>query len=166
MSARARAFAIAALAACGGHAAPAAPVAPAGPPLAASWPALDGGTVELAAFRGEVVVIHAFSTWSLAAQLEVEALDAADARDAVVVIGLALDAEGRALVTPWRKGANARYLIALADDDTRTGAGPLGRIREVPTTFVLDRQGRVRERFDRQLAPAELDAAIARAARD
>ena len=76
-----------------------------------------------------------------------------------------IDPEGYAMVAPWRKGAGARYLIALADEPTRAGDGPLGRIREVPTTIVLDGAGRVAARFDRQLAPGELDAAIAAAAR-
>lgn len=153
-----------ALAACGGPAAPK-PVAPApaAPALDAAWPALDGGTVELAELRGKIVVLHVFTVWSLSAQLELEALDAADARPDVVVIGLALDPEGYVVVAPWRKGSGARHLIALADDATRTGAGPLGRLPGVPITIVLDRAGRVSERFDRQLEPAELTAAVERA---
>jgi peroxiredoxin len=153
-----------AIAACGGS--PAHPRPPPGPVLELAWPALDGGTIALADFRGQVVVLHAFATWSLAAQLEVEALGAADLRDDVVVIGVALDPEGYVLVSPWRKGSGVRYLIALTDEATRAGGSALGRIREVPTTFVLDRRGRVVERLDHQLSPAELDAAIARAARE
>lgn len=152
-----------ALAGCG-HPAPARP--PVGPPLALAWPALDGGTIELASFRGQVVVIQAFSTWSLTDPLAIDALGVTDARPDVIVIGLALDAEGFVLVAPWRKGSDVHYLIALADQPTRAGTGPLGRIREVPTTIVLDRAGRVSARFDRQVVPAELDAAIARAARE
>lgn len=140
-------------------------VAASGPALELSWPALDGGTIELARLRDQVVVIHAFAVWSIAAQLEVEHLNAADARDDVAVIGLALDPQGYPLVAPWRKGADARYLIALGDDAAREGTGPLGRIAQVPTTFVLDRRGRLHARFEYQLAAADLDAAIAAAAR-
>jgi hypothetical protein len=158
--------ALALIAAVGcGTSAPA-PRAPTGPALALTWPALDGGTVELARFRGQVVVIQAFTTWSLTDPLATDALGVADARPDVVVIGLALDAEGFVLVSPWRKGADVHYLIALADEPTRAGTSALGRIREVPTTFVLDRAGRVAERVDRALSATELDAAIARAARE
>lgn len=158
------AIAALALAACGGSTPT--PQPPTGPAIEQAWPALDGGILELASLRGQIVVIHAFATWSLAAQLETEALGAADARPDVVVVGLALDPEGYVLVSPWRKGSDVAYLIALADDATRVGTSALGRIREVPTTFVLDRAGRVAVRIDHQLSPADLDAAIARAARE
>lgn len=152
-----------AVAGCG--AAPSTATGPIGPALTLSWPALDGGTIDVTRFRGQIVVLHVFTTWSLAAQLELDALGAADARPDVVVIGLALDAEGYLMVAPWRRGSRTEYLIALADDATRAGATALGRVREVPTTVILDRRGRLAQRLEHQLAPAELDAAIARAAR-
>jgi cytochrome c biogenesis protein CcmG/thiol:disulfide interchange protein DsbE len=145
---------------CGGRAP--APVAP-GPVLDAAWPALDGGEVRLAELRGQIVVLHVFTTWSAAADLENDALTAADARPDVTVIGLARDPDGYTVVAPWRRGADVHFLIALADDATRAGAGPLGRIAQIPTTLVLDRSGRIVARAERQLAPPELDAAIARA---
>lgn len=147
-------------AACGG--APARP-RPVGPPLEASLAALDGGALRLSELRGQVVVVHLFATWSVAADLERDALIAADARPDVTVIGLAFDPEGYPLVAPWRAATGVPYLIALADDPTRTGRGPFGRIQQIPTTIVLDRAGRISDRLDRQLAPTELAAAIARA---
>lgn len=162
MSGRAALALVAALAGvgCGGRAP--APVAP-GPVLDAAWPALDGGEVRLAELRGQIVVLHLFTTWSAAADLENDALAAADARPDVTVVGLALDPDGYTVVAPWRRGADVHFLIALADDATRAGVGPLGRIAQIPTTIVLDRSGRITARAERQLAPAELDAAIARA---
>jgi hypothetical protein len=134
-----------------------------GPPLELTLPAVDGGDLVLASYRGKIVVLHVFTTWSLAAQAEVEALSAADAAEDVVVIGIALDAEGRMLVAPWRSGAGVRYLVALADDATRAGQGPLGALPAVPITIVIDRAGRLAGRADRQLAAGELDAMIAAA---
>lgn len=148
------------LGACGG----APPVAaPRGPALDATWPALDGGEVRLSELRGQVVVIHVFTTWSLAADLERDALIAADRADDVTVVGLAFDPEGYALVSPWRNATAVPYLIALVDAPTRAGTGALGRIVQIPTTVVLDAAGRVTARLEHQVEPAELDAAIARA---
>ncbi|MBZ0231878.1 MAG: redoxin domain-containing protein, partial [Deltaproteobacteria bacterium] len=107
--------AIAIAAGCGGDrgAVPGTTPVPSGaPPVALTLPALDGGDVEVASYRGKIVVLHVFTTWSLAAQAEVEALAAADAAEDVVVIGVALDAEGRTLVAPWRSGAGVAYLVA------------------------------------------------------
>ncbi len=147
---------------CGGKpAAPATtPVAPDGPPVELALPAVDGGEIALASYRGKVVVLHVFTTWSLAAQVEVEALAAADLAEDVVVIGVALDPEGRMLVAPWRSGAGAPYLIALADEATRAGQSPLGALPAIPITIVLDHEGRIAARADRQLTADELGALI------
>jgi hypothetical protein len=136
-----------------------------GPGVTLRLAALDGGELDLATLRGKLVVLHVFTTWSLAAQVELDALAAADAAEDVVVVGIALDEEGRALVAPWRNGAGVRYLVTLADASIRDGSSPLGPLTTVPTTFVLDRGGRVRARAERALAPGELDGLLADARR-
>jgi hypothetical protein len=131
-----------------------------GSPLALVLPALDGGELDLATLRGKLVVLHAFTTWSLAAQADVESLAAADAAPDVVVVGVALDPEGRPLVAPWRSGAGARYLVTLGDAAVRDGTSTLGHISTVPTTIILDRAGRVFERIERALAPGEIESRL------
>lgn len=164
-----RAAMLVALAACGGGGARTdgvtVPADTRGPGMTLTLAALDGGELDLATLRGKLVVLHVFTTWSLAAQAELDALATADAADDVVVVGIALDEEGRALVAPWRNGADVRYLITLADDAVREGSSPLGPLTVVPTTFVLDDAGRVRARAERALAPGELDALLADARR-
>lgn len=149
-----------AMAACHGGPGPAHPI---GPPLDATWSALDGGTVRLADLRGQIVIVNAFATWSPATALELEPLTAADAAPDVAVIGLAFDPEGYPLVAPWRTASAVPYLVALTDDATRAGAGALGRIAALPTTIILDGAGREVARLPHQINAAELDAAIARA---
>lgn len=134
-------------------------------PLALTLPALDGGELELRDLRGQLVVLHVFTTWSVAAQLDVEQLVAADALPDVTVVGIALDGDGRPLVAPWRAAAEVRYLITLADDTVRAGRSVLGPLPEVPTTFVLDEEGRIVTRRDGQLQPDELRRLLASARR-
>jgi len=138
------------------------PGQPAAPPLELTLAALDGGQLALSELRGKIVVIHVFTTWSLAAQAEVDALGAADLAEDVTVIGLALDREGYPLVAPWRSGSEVRYLVTLADDAIRDGTSPLGKLATVPTTIVLDVTGRVHDRIERALAPGELAEVIDR----
>jgi peroxiredoxin len=146
------------LVACGGH--PHGPTLPKDP-IALTLPALDGGEIDLAAHRGQVVVLHVFTTWSLAATGDVPQLQAAaDRGKDVVVIGIALDPEGRALVAPWRAALSVSYLVALADPAFVDGQSDLGRFAAVPATVVLDRTGRVARRIDRQLAAGELAGVI------
>ncbi|HTJ45854.1 MAG TPA: TlpA disulfide reductase family protein [Kofleriaceae bacterium] len=154
----------AALAACGGASHGVAPLAPLGEPIALALPALDGGELEVARYRGQVVVLHVFTTGSLAAAADVDQLEAAATAKRAIVIGIALDLDGRALVAPWRTGSGVTYLVALADPRVRDGTSPLGAVTAVPMTIVLDRRGRPVARIERQLAAGELDTVIAGAA--
>jgi hypothetical protein len=120
--------------------------------------------VALARYRGQVVVVHVFTTGSLAAASDVEQLEAAATARRAIVIGVALDLDGRALVAPWRTGSGVTYLVALADDAVRAGGTALGTVNAVPITIILDRAGRPVARLERALAPGELDSLIARAA--
>lgn len=149
------------LSACGG---PEKGASAPGPPIALELPALDGGVVDLTAYRDQVVVLHLFTTWSPAAHLDAEKLTALHAEDdeRVEVIGVALEAEGRRVVAPWRRAVGADYLVALATEAVRQGNSPLGEIQQVPTTVVLDRRGRVAARIERGLRPGELERIVAR----
>jgi hypothetical protein len=149
-------LALGALIACG-H-----PATPAGPrmPIGLLLPAVDGGEIDVVAHRGKVVVLHVFTTWSLGATADVTQLTVADQRDDTVVIGIALDLEGYALISPWRRALSVTYLIAVADDHFRAGGSALGTVNAVPLTIVLDREGRIAQRIDRQLAPGELARVI------
>ena len=154
--------ALALLVACGGGGTgkPLRPTVPVSLRLAV----LDGGEVALADFRGRPVVIHAFTTWSLAATGDAEqliALHRAQGDGGAVVLGLALDLEGYAVVSPWRKALDVPYLVALADDGVRTGGTALGQLDTVPTTIVLDRSGVIAHRLERPLADGEAAALVA-----
>lgn len=165
MVARATILALAAgalLFACGGGSGKGAS-AP-GPRVALSLPALDGGVVHLTDYRGKVVVLHLFTTWSPAAHLDAEKLSElhAEEDERVEVIGIALEAQGRRVVAPWRRAVGANYLVTLDPGAVRQGRTSLGKIRQVPTTVVLDRRGRIAARIERGLRPGELERILAR----
>jgi hypothetical protein len=129
-------------------------------PIGLVLPAVDGGEIDVVEHRQQVVVLHVFTTWSLGATGDVAQLQVADSRDDTVVIGIALDVEGYALVAPWRRALGVTYLIAVATDSFRAGGSPLGAVNAVPITIVLDRKGRIARRIDRQLADGELARVI------
>lgn len=127
-----------------------------GAPVQLAVPSLAGDLIDVAALRGRVVVLHAFTTWSLAAQADVPQLARASADGRAVVIGLALDPEGRDFAEPWRRINAVPYAVGLASPEVVAGRSGLGRIGTVPTTFILDADGRVAHRIERQLGPGEL----------
>jgi hypothetical protein len=145
-----------ALAACGGAGHP----PPNGPPIAAVLPSADGGEVDFTRLRGRLVVVHVFATWSLAAQADVEQLDAVHAKNAVAVVGVALDLDGSVVLPPWQRGSGATYPIALADDDVRGGTSAFGAVDEVPITLMLNRMGTVVRRHVGPLAAGQLETWI------
>ncbi len=124
--------------------------------------ALDGGEIDLARYRGRVVVLHLFDTDSPAAALDAEKLTrlASDRRDRATVVGICLDREGYPMAAAWRRALRVRYLIALADQQLRDGKTPLGRVRVVPTTYLLDRTGHLAHRIEGPLRPGEVERLV------
>jgi hypothetical protein len=154
------AIALAIAPACGGGSTrPAHPRAP----VRLVLPALDGGQIDLARYRGRVVVLHVFTTWSLTAQADVEQLTAAHQEhgDDAVILGLALDPDGYRLVAPWRTANRIPYLITLATEDVRRGTSSLGRFNEVPTTVILARDGTLARRVEGPLRQGQLGKLLA-----
>lgn len=119
--------------------------------------AMDGGEIDLARYRGRVVVLHLFDTDTAAAQLDVEQLVALSRGEPkrVTVVGICLDPEGYPMAAAWRRALGVRYLVAL-DRSAVDGRSPLGKLRVVPTTLLLDRGGALVQRIERPLLPGEL----------
>ena len=119
--------------------------------------AMDGGEIDLARYRGRVVVIHLFDTDNAAAQLDVEQLKALSRGEPkrVTVVGICLDPEGYPMAAAWRRALGVRYLVAL-DRSAVDGRSPLGKLHVVPTTLLLDRSGALVQRIERPLQPGEL----------
>lgn len=134
-----------------------------GPVVRLRLAALDGGEIDTATYQGRVVVLHLFTTDSTPAQLDYDQLADLHQKEPrrAVVIGIAMDEVAYSIARAWQRGMGARYLVALADDGLRRGAGPLGLVRTVPTTVVLDGAGRAVHRIERPLARGELAKLVA-----
>ncbi|HKA92085.1 MAG TPA: hypothetical protein VKE22_30685 [Haliangiales bacterium] len=126
---------------------------------------LDGldGDVSIPAFHGRVVIVHFATTWSLAAQADQTELGRAAARGAAV-IEIMLDPDAR-LVRTWASAARLAWPVTLASPAVVDGKTAFGRVAVVPTTFVLDRAGRLAWAKEGPLAPRQLDAVILEASR-
>jgi thiol-disulfide isomerase/thioredoxin len=101
----------------------------------------QGARLSLHSHRGRVVVLNFWATWCAPCRQEIPVLSALQARfgaDGVDVIGVSLDEDGWAAITPFLSSARVSYPIALGNDDV---AAAFGGVDALPATFVIDRDG-------------------------
>ncbi len=108
---------------------------------------LAGQEVSLQAFRGQVLLVDFWATWCGPCEQSIPELMRLQARyekNGFKIIGISLDVQGASVVAPFVKKHGVNYTILLGDDEA---AGAFGGIIGLPTSFLIDRQGRIVERF-------------------
>jgi len=110
-------------------------------------PALSGGWVSLSQFRGKVVIVDFWATWcppcgALISNLA--ALHRAYGEKGLVILGIALDREGAEVVAPFVRQERVPFPVLLGNREVRDA---FGRIESLPTTFIIDREGRIVRRM-------------------
>jgi len=107
---------------------------------------VDGEPVTLAQFRGKVVVLDFWATWCPPCRTEIPgyiALQKKYAADGLVFVGVSVDTDGTGPVKKFMKDFGINYAVVMADDDIQNAYGPL---QGYPTTFIIDRQGNIRDK--------------------
>ncbi len=110
------------------------------PPFAVKG--MDGKPVNLESVKGKVVLLNFWATWCGPCRLEVPDLVELQAKykDKVQVIGLVVDDQDEDAIRTFAKRYAINYPIAMATDELRI---KFGGVPALPTSFVIDTQGRV-----------------------
>lgn len=104
---------------------------------------VNGATVRLSDYRGKVVLLNFWATWCGPCKIEVPwfiEFEQANKDRGFAVIGVSMDEEGWAVVKPFLAEWNVNYRTLLGDSMI---AQLYGGVDALPTSFLIDRDGRV-----------------------
>ena len=104
---------------------------------------LDGKLVKFSDFRGRVLILDFWATWCGPCRVEIPhfvELQKHYGDKGLTVIGITLDEQGPEVVKKFVKQLGVNYPIVIGNEKV---AEAYGGIDGIPTTFVIDRQGRI-----------------------
>ena len=107
-------------------------------------PFVDGGEMQLSALRGQPLVINFWATWCPPCRAEMPALERVQqqyASDGLIVLGVD-QGETAEVVTRFARGTVKTTFPLVLDGQLQVGT--LYGVRALPTTFFVDREGRIR----------------------
>ena len=115
-------------------------------PVDFSLQQLGGEAVALANFRGEWVVVNYWATWCAPCRKEIPDLSELHSeRDDLTVLGLAYEELDDADFFEFLEDFNVSYPILKVD--VYAPPEPFGAPKVLPTTIILDKQGRAVKAF-------------------
>lgn len=106
----------------------------------------DGETVQLSSYRGHVIILDFWATWCGPCRQEIPGFVELynQYRDkGLVIIGVSLDQQGWKAVKPFMQQFRINYPIVLGNNKV---VNDYGGIRYIPTTFIIDRNGKIVEK--------------------
>jgi len=121
---------------------------------------LSAAVVSFEQFKGKVVVVDFWATWCPPCREEIPgyiALARKYGKDGLVIVGISLDQAGPDVVKAFAAKTGINYPLVMGDDSV---VAAFGGVEGIPTTFLIDRAGQIRDRKVGLVATAEYEKRI------
>lgn len=106
-------------------------------------PTADGKTLKLSDFKGKAVIIDFWATWCPPCRKGIPDLIELQNKygsKGLQIIGVSVDQDTKPEVIPFIKDKGINYPVVYADNKVVMN---YGGIRAIPTSFVIDKQGKI-----------------------
>jgi peroxiredoxin len=103
----------------------------------------NGNSLKLSDLRGKVVVLNFWATWCGPCALEIPwfiEFEQQYKSKGLEIIGISMDEDGWKAIKPYVAAKKMNYRVVLGNDAVGT---LYGGVDSLPTTFIIDRQGRL-----------------------
>ena len=110
-------------------------------------PDLEAKTVKLSDFDGQVRIVDFWATWCPPCRKEIphfQALHEQYGENGLTIIGISLDQNGAEAVIPFGQKMKMTYTSVIGNPEV---AQAYGGIQYIPTTFIIDKQGKIYKKY-------------------
>src|SRR6266404_2641566 len=130
-----------------------------GPAPQVELSSLDGRRLKLSSFRGRVVLLNFWATWCAPCRTEIPELNGLQhdlEASGLTVVGVSWD-DSADSVREFQKEIPQDYTVLLGGENVQD---KFGGIRSLPTTYIIDREGHVRQRIIGARDRSQFEAAL------
>ena len=122
---------------------------------------LDGSNLQLSSLRGKAVIVDFWDTWCPPCRKAMPHLQelSVEYSDELVVVGVALGREGEDKVRKFTQDRGLTFEMVMFNNDPQLIKN-FGGIPSIPTTFLIDGDGVIREKWVGGFGKAEYERAL------